>query len=269
MLTAMFLILTSNLLFGQRFLDKDYNFRGTVKIVCQLDFETIEKDGKIEKGDTIECSELKYEFDDKNRLLTEEYCLIDFLTSFKYKYDGNGRLIERTNFNRLDRKYEYDVSGNQIKELMYDSEGLMGYWTYEYDNKGNKIERTGYLGDSFVERWIKLYDRNNREIKEYMVDEEPDTIPSYSIITYEYDHKGRLTKTLTTKPDTKVQTISTYKYDNKDNLIEQLSKNDYQLGIEELNTFKYKYDKKGNWIQRIEYINSKPTTITERKIEYR
>lgn len=268
-LTITILLFSTNLLFGQSFLDKDLKFQGAVKTVYQLEFKATENDGKIIKGGTIECSEVKYEFDNQNRLLTEEYCLMDFLSSYKYKYDENGRLIERMYFNRLDRKYEYDTSGNQVKELMFDSEGLMGSWSYKFDNKGNIIERTGYLGESFVERWIKVYDKDNRKIKEYMVDEEPDTIPTYQVITFEYDNKGRLTKILTTDPESNVHAIATYKYDDNDNLIEHYSKNDFQRGIEELKTFKYEYDNKGNWTQKLEHINSKPTTITVRKIEYR
>jgi YD repeat-containing protein len=268
-LTIIILLFSTNLLLGQSFLDKDLNLQGAVRTVYQLEFKAIEKDGKILKGDTIECSELKYEFDNHNRLLKEEYCLMDFLSSYNYKYDENGRLIKRMNFDRLDRKYEYDDSGYQLKELMFDSEGLMGSWSYKYDINGNRIERTGYLGESFVERWIKLYDQDNRKIKEYMVDEEPDSIPTYQVITFEYDPKGRLTKILTTDPETNVQAISTFKYDENDNLIEHFSKNDFQRGLEELKTLKYQYDTKGNWTQRIEYVNSKPTTIAERKIEYR
>lgn len=268
-LAIIILLFSTELLFGQSFLDKNLNFKGAVKTVIQYEFKAIEKDGKIIKGDTIECSELKYEFDNQNRLLKEQYCLMDFLSSYKYEYDENGRLIQRMNFDRLDRQYKYDTSDYQVQELMFDSEGLMGSWSYKYDNKGNRIERIGYLGESFVERWITHFDQYNRKIKKFMVDEEPDSIPTYQVITFEYDTKGRLTKTLTTNPETKVQAISTYKYDTKDNLIEHYSKNDFQRGVEELKSYKYQFDKKGNWTQRIEYINSKPTIITERKIEYR
>jgi YD repeat-containing protein len=120
------------------------------------------------------------------------------------------------NFDQLNCKYEYDTLGYLVKELMFDSEGLFGSWSYKYDNKGNRIERTGYLGESFVERWITLFDQNNRKIKEYMVGEEPDTIPTYQVITFEYDQKGRLAKTTITDPDTKDQAISTYKYDDNE-----------------------------------------------------
>ena len=268
-LTAVFLIFSTNLLFGQSYLDKDIKFQGSIHAVYQLKYRAIEKDGKLIKGDTIECSELKYEFDENNRLLTEEYCELDYITSYKYIYDEAGKLLERTNFNRVDRKYEYDELGNLKKELMFNSVELFGSWTYKYDDLGNRIERTGFLGDSFVERWIKIYDHSNRRIKEYMVGEEPDTIPTYMVITYEYDEIGRLIKRLNTNPDTQVQAFSTFKYDDNNNVIEYFSRNDFQRGIEEFKTYEYKYDEKGNWILRIEYYNSNPSIITERRIEYR
>lgn len=268
-LLIIFLILFPSLIFGQGFIEDDIKVLGDVKTILQLEFEAIDKDGLIIKGDTIECSELKYEFDDKNRLLKEEYCLMDIMTSNKYQYDKIGKLIERMSFNHLDRKYEYDLAGNQVKELMFDSDGLMGSWEYKYDKNGNRTERIGYLGESFVERWILIYDQNDRKVKEYMTGEEPDTIATYSIVTFEYDQKGRIIKTLTTNPETKVQAISSFKYDDKDNLIQHYSKNDFQSGIVEIKTFKYEYDMNGNWIRRILFIESKPTTITDRKIEYR
>ncbi len=268
-LITIFLVFATNLLCGQSYLDKDLKFVGNVKAIYQLEFKVIEKDGKILKGDTIECSYLKYEFDDKNRLLSEEYCLLDFLTSYKYKYDENVRLIERTNFNRLDRKYEYDSTGNQVKELMFDSEGLMGYWTYKYDNNGYKIEKTGYLGDDFVERWIYEYDQDHKKIKEFMVGAELDNSQTEMVKTYEYDNKGRLISVLWTDPKTKITSVDKYKYNDKNDIIEHYNKNDFQRGIEEIKFYKYQYDKNGNWVKRIEYINSSPTTMTKRKIEYR
>lgn len=133
-LIAVFLLFSTNFVFGQSFLDKDLGFQGAVKKAYQIEFIAIEKDGKITKGDTIECSELKYKFDNKNRILMEEYCLTNLLSSYEYKYDENGKLIERMDFDQLDLKYEYDSSGYQVKELMFDSEKLTGYWSYKYNN---------------------------------------------------------------------------------------------------------------------------------------
>jgi hypothetical protein len=33
-------------------------------------------------------------------------------------------------------------------------------------------------------------------------------------------------------------------------------------------TFKYKFDKTGNWIERVKTENDKPTLLTERVVEY-
>ena len=33
-------------------------------------------------------------------------------------------------------------------------------------------------------------------------------------------------------------------------------------------SYTYRYDKKGNWVQRIEYLNDKPAYIVTREIQY-
>jgi len=125
------------------------------------------------------------------------------------------------------------------------------------------------LGEDFVERWIYEYDQDYKKIKEFMVGEEPDNSPTYMVKTFEYDNEGRLITVVWTDPETKITSVDKYKYNDKNDIIEHYNKNDFQRGIEEQKTFKYQYDKNGNWIQRIEYINSIPTTMNERKIEYR
>ena len=57
-----------------------------------------------------------------------------------------------------------------------------------------------------------------------------------------------------------------YKYNDKDELIEVISyfKNDSLAGIDK---FKYKYDRKGNWIKKKIYDKS-GYTIVKRKIKY-
>lgn len=100
-----------------------------------------------------------------------------------------------------------------------------------------------------------------------MVGKEPDNNPTYMVKTFEYDNHGRLITVVWTNLETKITSVD--KYNDKNEVIEHYNKNDFQRGIVELKFFKYYYDNNGNWIQRIELINSKPTTISERKIEYR
>ena len=267
-LILIFCILTTNILFGQNPLDSE-RFNGDVKSVVQNEFVAKGENDNINKGESIDCSILKILFDKYRKIVKKEYCEMDILISYEYKFDSSRNIIERTNFSEHDRKYEYDNEGNLIQKLMFDSEGLMGYWAYKYDNKGNRVERTGYLSDDFVERWIMRYNDNGQLVTEYMVDEVPDTIPTYMVKTFEYDNEGRLMSLISTDPDTQVNAIDRFEYNDKNDLIKHYSKNNFQRGTKETITYKYTYDRNNNWTQRIEFMNGNPTKISERKIEYR
>ena len=267
-LAVLFLVLATLNLSGQSFVDRDFELRGNVKSSIQTDYTVVVKNSKVEKKDLIECSERKYEFDNQKRLLKEAECIFDFSSSYVYFYDSNGLLIKRENHGILATKYEYDDKGNITADLMYNDEEMFGSWHYKYDENNNRIERLGLLDGDFVERWITHYDEKGRKIKEYMVDEEPDTIPTYLIITFEYNSQNRLKSKTSTDPETKIYAIDTYKYNEQGDIIEHYSKNNFQQGTEEVTTFEYLYDTKGNWITRIEFYNNKAKKITKRKVEY-
>lgn len=258
--------------YGQSFLERDFNLNGSIDSITEIEFEAMKDNkGNIIKGDTVDCSERIYVFDEHMRIIEEEFCMMDFLSLYKYEYDSDGKLIRRTNFEDLDRKYEYDNQGNQTQELMFDSEGLMGRWTYKYDNNGNRIERTGYLGESFVERWIIEYDDDNKRVLEYMVSEEPDNTPTTMRIEYKYDTQDKLVKTITTDPDPKdsAEAVNNYQYNEKGDKTKHYSMNGFQSSREVTKTYQYDYDMKNNWIKRIEFENGIPQVITIREIEYR
>jgi len=271
-LRSVIIFLASLNSYGQSFLEVDFNLNGSIYSITQTDFEvTKDSNGNIIKGDTVDCSERIYVFDEHMRIMEEKFCMLDFLSSYKYEYDSDGKLIRRTDFENLDRKYEYDNQGNQTRELMFDSEGLMGSWTYKYDHNGNRIERNGYLGESFVERWIIEYDGGNRKVLEYMVSEEPDNTPTTERIEYEYDTKDKLVKTVSTDPDRKDRAVAvnTYHYNDQGDKTKHYSMNGFHNSREVTKTYQYEYDKKNNWIKRIEFENGIPHVITIRVIEYR
>lgn len=260
-------LLTCNSVLGQSLLDIE-SVNGKVKSIYQIQLLVDQRAEEIKKGDTIVYSFHKYYFDKKKKVIKEEYCEIDVLFSYEYKYDNKGNVVERNNFGKLDRKYEYDNMGNQVKESMFDNEGLMGYWLYKHDDKGNRIERTGFMNNDFIERWVMEYDNNKRLVKEYMVNEEPNDTPTYLIKTYQYDNKGRLITFISTDPETKVNSIDKFKYNIQNEIIEHFSINNFQ-GTEDRINYRYTYDNNYNWTQRIELDNDKPMRLVERRIEYR
>lgn len=56
-----------------------------------------------------------------------------------------------------------------------------------------------------------------------------------------------------------------YLYDQKNNLVEIIT---FYNKTNQKVSHIYQYDKKGNWVERKEFINNKPKFKEERKIEY-
>ena len=277
-LIIIFFVFSNFSLCGQIFIDSnedlDLNLSGKVKHLIQERYEVIRKDGKIEKK-LIECSEIEYELDSQNRILKEttshnisdKRSVVCLFFSREYSYNSKGLLVYRKlNGDSPSTKYEYDDKGNIIFESSESREG----WHYKYDENNNRTEKFALQAEGYlIGRWIMKYDKKNRKIEEYIVSvsEEPDTIPTDIVRTFEYDNKNRLISKIETYPDTEICAITTYKYNKKGDVIEYYSKNDF-AGMENTQTFKYYYDKKGNWIKRIEVYNDVVETMTEREIEY-
>ncbi|MCD4683422.1 MAG: hypothetical protein K8R86_09090, partial [Bacteroidales bacterium] len=123
-------------------------------------------------------------------------------------------------------------------------DNLYDFVKYKYGLKGDLIESKEYDSDnSLTEKINYKYDDENNiiEMKHY------------------YPFDGSID-------------IKTYKYDRFNNEIEESYKatknwiNDYE--IDDKYKFDYKYDKNGNWIYCLYYLNGFPKNITIREIEY-
>ena len=109
----------------------------------------------------------------------------------------------------------------------------------KYDKKGNNIETNSYNSDgSLGFKYIYKYDEKGNKIEVNI-----------------YDSDGNLN----------FRWI--YKYDEKGNMIED-NKYWFDANLADVITYKYEFDKKDNWIKKIEYRDNHPETITEREIEY-
>ena len=67
--------------------------------------------------------------------------------------------------------------------------------------------------------------------------------------------------------DGSLEDKSTQKYDEYGNQVEWCVNDSDGILIYQF-TYKYEYDKNGNWIKSIEFINTIPYKIIEREIEY-
>ena len=204
-----------------------------------------------------------------------------------FKYNDSGKKIEESEYKSdgsLIRKYiyKYDDKGNRIEISQYKSDGsLRGKYICKYDDKGNEIERSWYKSDGSLDwKCICRYDYKGNEVERSWY--KPDGSLDWTCV-YKYDDKGNKIEESEYKPDGSNEWKDIYKYDDKENNEE---KNRYKydesfkkggkynshgdITEDESNGYEYKYDKQGNWIEKITYKGEAriPEFITERKIEY-
>lgn len=215
-----------------------------------------------------------------------------------YKYNENGKKTEEKHFEpnekgtlqlKLTFELTYDKKRNLIREFRYYPNGFIFYeQNYKYDTNNNLIEHI----DHFKDKYFFKYDLNGKEIEKiwyrHMLDDkllktfttkyneigkqiENATHNSEGILilkeTYKYDENGNKTCYLKFEPDRGVDFKILYKYDNNGYVIESKQINSEGESNYE-NTFKFKFDKKNNWTERIKFEYGHPKYMIERIIEY-
>lgn len=274
--------------------------KGKVKKITEKRYYAIEKSGNIEKDSLIETSVFVYDengyssFTDRDRYKsTDPNC----------KYDEKGNPIEYTyNGSFLHNwkcKLKWDDKDRVIEESIFDTDGNLNLKrTFKFDNKDNKIEvecQSASLSDPnrfTYRKYIYKYDSDNNLIGWYKEDEKDGSLSLME--TYKYDANGKeieqkyfddgslssITKyiynnlgNLTERNENSIggnsSVITIYKYDDKGNEIEQIStgNSDNEL-IKRNYIYKYEYDKAGNWLRKIDFLDGKAEQIKEREIEY-
>ena len=213
-------------------------------------------------------------------------------------FDEQGFKKENNTYNKLGQLnqkviYKYDDKGKRTSRDLYNSYGkLQMKFLYVYDNKGfktayNSYSPTGELNDSYLYK----NDIKGRMIEEIWIKKDKSFGSKY---TYEYDKLGKLSKMCQyTNSENQVDNCTTYNYDKLGRISEMeifgsnnaptrrtvITYDDkgnekeikYYDGkgtfLEERN-YEYKFDDKGNWVERIEYINQFPKGFLEREITY-
>ena len=227
----------------------EFNLKGKVKILTEIEYKISPNIGKIKEGDML--YKYIYSFNETGNIIeTNSYDPEGNLDGkYVYTYDNNkGNKTEMISYNpdgSSDEKctYNYDSKGNMIKEIWYNSEGgISKQYGYKYDDKGNKIAMNRYDSrDSLICKDSYKYDDNGKKIEWNHYNLSPPTDGSLSKkVIIKYDEKGNIN----------VQNI--YLAD----------------GNFECYSYKYEYKKKGNWKKETIYKNGQPQYITERNIKY-
>lgn len=231
----------------------EFVLNGKVKSVIETSYEPIEKFGEIIKGDRIRGNASS-----KLNLFNSEGNLIENIT-----YSSDGEIEYKSIF-------KYDENTNKTEKEIYNSKRkLEGKWEYNYDDKGMMKETNIYDSIGKFIRKVKYeYDINGRVIEDYKYNS--DGILEEKMVFDYFDLKNKTESIYNFNNDLIIK--NDYEYDDDKKLIKQ-EYNIYGLygkDIRTLYTYMYtKFDKDGNWIERIQYNEENvPTMITERKIEY-
>lgn len=244
-------IFLTTILYGQEITKQDI-VKFKIKSITTIDGDDHVKsiDYYNGTGDLIKIGE-KYEdeirirrqFIYKNQLLTEERALDykgDILHTNKYYYNSKSLLTKKENVS----------SDNSID----------GTWTYEYDESGNKIKETkksGTMGNS-----VTLF----KYLGNQLIEEETTTesIGKENKISYKYNDKGLLIEKKTKQFYFNTTITLTYTYNDSDKLVQLDEKS--SNGVSSKTT--YQYNDKGLlvsdiWKSSLDKTSSKTRYIVE------
>jgi YD repeat-containing protein len=250
-------------------------------------------------GDTYYSKEIyKYQYNDKGNLI--EISIIENDTiryTYCYFFDPgnnlkeivhckNGRII---NFDSL----KYDGNGVLMEHLGYDSTGLLiARATYTYYESGRKFEKyadsyelyKNFSSDTlynqnggYIYREFCTYDKKGNLVElvtpgvfggpsKHLLSYGAGGVETSGIYRWSYDEQGKILekKRLDNLSGSIIEVDKiTYEYDSKGNLIRE--KNAYSRDI---SVWSYKFDDKGNWIEKTEYLEGKKFHVVKRKIVY-
>ncbi len=188
-------------------------------------------------------------------------------------FDEKGNMIDRGDYiysgadSTLYRRYRmwYDNTGNMTEMIRSDSTGsVISKSCYKYDNKNNNTETQSFNSSGTLEWKINSeYDGQNNMIQNLKSDISGSLVEK---TVYKYNDRGNMIEYYVYKGDEKPESKIVYQYNNK-NFCTEICQYDKQGNLKKT-TFKYIFDSKDNWIEKIEFRDGIVTKITERQIEY-
>ena len=252
------------------------NLKGDIKQIKQFTYVAIEKFGEIQKGEI----QPNIFFPENNNMILV--------------FENDGYIKEKQNFDKAGIYngkiiYNYNEQKIIISAIGYNNKGSIDYSQKGiYDAEKMTVKSIINYSKDYSVQTIDYYDNSNRKIK---IDwfREDGKLSSRTI--FKYDKKGNIieeniytsdgklyskNQNIFNNEGYKIETITSndsgkkndyFKYDNFGNIIEEYS-NKPEILVNKY-IYKYKYDSKNNWIQRVSYINGElPVDFTERNIEY-
>jgi len=225
-----------------------------------------DKFGKVKKGEKLNDSTFRDEYvsfeqDGKIIHLTEYNPDGSIYRKFKGRYGFGYNNIESLNV-LLDLGTKIEQRPFLIESVKY-SWGEKYEMTYKNDINGHPIEETIY--DLFGRVLFKIILK--RDEYGHLVE---DNCSDGTVNRYTYDARGNRIEWIY-RSSNKHFIITTYKYDVYGNIIEMNVTNSFKSVFKyyyDNFNYTYRYDERGNWVERTDFEFDKPCRIVERRIEY-
>lgn len=152
--------------------------------------------------------------------------------------------------------YEYDADGKLVEQARYTGGGIPQWRTvYEYDTESRKTTWTMQYSDGRVLKQ-GVEERNSEGLiaREILRDEVEQTFQEVQI---RYDNRGRVTERRISDAEGVLQAVERLRYDGRDNIVEEVVERfDGTLIRHTVND--YRYDRHGNWIERVTMERERP-----------
>lgn len=185
--------------------------------------------------------------------------------SIASKFKGSNDYPDN-HFETLYAKFDPEVSIDRkpfiVESVKYTS-GEFCEMSYKNDSLGRPFEEIIYdLMGREIYKITFLRDQNGR-LRE-------NDYSDGTVERYKYDEKGNVKEIVSRHLNSK-PTVTTYAYDESGNIIEMNINNYFKTTFKfqyENYSYKYLFDKNGNWTQRIIFEGGRPQRIVVRTIEY-
>jgi hypothetical protein len=186
-----------------------------------------------------------------------------------WQYDREGRRTKTRLFWNDSlvhtKEFEYNKKGKLIRETKNPAPGNdPNLIVYSYDAKGNRIMVDKHFTDEQADRKeLYVYDSSGNIVGcTYLAKDEKNKVE----ITRIFDKRKKMIEQVRYEAGV-IYNRYIYKYDDKGNELET----DIYNGSDKIPyhmTWKYEYDKNGNWIQKTLFENGMPGETIKREIEY-
>lgn len=202
-------------------------------------------------------------------------------------YDNAGNIIERHFISdRYKNVTKYEIDDNRPISSTYNNEEgkVTSTSTFEYDNglikeitttanDGEILDKTKFSYTDGVQT-KKIYYASDKLIRSYKTDIHGRHFeilnPGGFIndqISIQYDGMNPFPTKILTYSDNKLENTLTLAFDEKGN-ISEIKEVGKEAEFETTYTYTHKYDSKGNWVERITYIDGDIKYLTTRTIKY-